>query len=204
VCDDAYFGLFYAQDALSESLFGKLAGASDHLFGVKLDGATKEEYAWGLRVGFITFSVKAPERLEELYTAIEKKVGGAIRGNISNCSQLSQSVVLAAISDPAFGAQKEEKYRLMKERADKMVEVLARPEFEPYWEAYPFNAGYFLSIALKGVDAEEFRTKLLDDYGVGVIAEGTTDIRIAFSCLDVEEIADLFDIMYRCAREIKE
>jgi aspartate/methionine/tyrosine aminotransferase len=204
VLDDAYFGLFYTEDALRESLFGRLAGASEHVFPVKLDGVTKEEYAWGLRVGFITFSVKARTKQDEVYTALEKKVGGAIRGNISNCPQLSQSIVLAAMSDPDFAKQKDAKYVLMRARADRVLEVLANPAYQPYWRVYPFNAGYFMSIALKGIDAEQFRVRLLDSYGVGVIADGPTDIRVAFSCLEVDEIGELFDIMYRCAREMKE
>lgn len=203
VCDDAYFGLFYTEDALSESLFGKLADASEHVFPVKLDGATKEEYAWGLRVGFITFSVKAPDPRAELYTAIEKKVGGAVRGNISNCSQLSQNIVLSAMTDPRFAEQKAEKFELMKSRASKVASVLENPDYLEHWEAHPFNAGYFMSVALKGLDAEEFRVRLLEDHGVGVIADGASDIRIAFSCLETDEIPDLFDIMCRCAREMK-
>jgi aspartate/methionine/tyrosine aminotransferase len=204
VLDDAYFGLFFTDDALRESLFGRLAQASEHVFPVKLDGATKEEYAWGLRVGFITFSVKCADgRHDEVHTALEKKVGGTVRGNISNCSQLSQSLVLAALSDADFEKQKQDKYEVMKGRARRVLEVLENPDYAPYWEAYPFNAGYFMCVALDGIDAEEFRLRLLSEYGVGVIADGPTDIRIAFSCLEIDEIADLFDIMYRCAREMK-
>lgn len=204
VLDDAYFGLFYSDDALPESLFGPLARASEHIFPVKLDGVTKEEYAWGLRVGFITFSVKTPGDEDAVYEALEKKVAGGIRGNISNCSQLSQSLVLAAMADPSFAQQKQEKYELMKARADKVAEVLSNPAYEPYWTPYPFNAGYFMCVGLKGLDAEEFRVRLLARHGVGVIADGPTDIRIAFSCLEVDEIGDLFDIMCRCAAEMVE
>lgn len=204
VLDDAYFGLFYTEDALTESLFGSFAGAGEHVFPVKLDGATKEEYAWGLRVGFVTFSVTAPGREDEVHAALEKKVGGDVRGNISNCSQLSQSLVLSALEDPEYARQKAEKLELMTRRATRVREVLENPDYAAVWEPYPFNAGYFMSISLKGIDAEQFRLRLLDDYGVGVIAEGASDIRIAFSCLEVDEISDLFDIMYRCAREMKE
>jgi len=204
VLDDAYFGLFYTEDALTESLFGSFAGAGEHVFPVKLDGATKEEYAWGLRVGFVTFSVTAPGREDEVHAALEKKVGGDVRGNISNCSQLSQSLVLSALEDPEYARQKAEKLELMTRRATRVREVLENPDYAAVWEPYPFNAGYFMSISLKGIDAEQFRLRLLDDYGVGVIAEGASDIRIAFSCLEVDEIEDLFDIMYRCAKEIRE
>ena len=155
-------------------------------------------------MGFITYSVAAAGREDEVHTALEKKSAGGIRGNISNCSQLSQSLVLAALLEPAYAAQKEEKYQLMKDRAARVAEVLQNPDYAEVWQPYPFNAGYFMSIALKGIDAEQFRLRLLAEHGVGVIAEGATDIRIAFSCLEVDEIEDLFDIMYRCAKEIRE
>jgi aspartate/methionine/tyrosine aminotransferase len=202
VLDDAYYGLFYDDECLTESLFGLLAGEAEHVFPVKLDGATKEEYAWGLRVGFLTFSAVAPGAEDELYDALVKKAGGTIRGNISNCSQLSQSVVLAAMSQPEFAAQKEEKYELMRERALKVREALAEPAYDEVWEPYPFNAGYFMCVRLKELDAEDFRVRLLERYGVGVIADGKTDIRVAFSCLETDEISDLFSIMHRCATEM--
>ena len=202
VADDAYFGLFYDEDVLTESLFGLLASGSEHLFPVKLDGATKEIYAWGFRVGFITFSALAGGREKEVYTALEKKVGGTIRGNISNCPQISQSILLEAMEDPDFAGQAGEKLELMKSRAFKVREVLDNPDYAEVWEPYPFNSGYFMCLRLKDIDAEELRVRLLEQYGAGVIAEGK-DIRIAFSSLEVDEIPDLFDIMYRCAIEMK-
>ena len=202
VVDDAYFGLFYDEDVLPESVFGLLAGRSEHLFPVKLDGATKEMYVWGLRTGFITFSALAGGREKAVYAAIEKKVGGSIRGNISNCSQLSQSILLEAMGDPGLAGQAQEKFQIMKSRALKVREVLENEEYAGAWEPYPFNAGYFMCLRLKDIDAEELRVRLLEQYGVGVIAEGGTDIRIAFSSLEVDEIPDLFDIMYRCVMEL--
>ena len=38
-----------------------------------------------------------------------------------------------------------------------------------------------MCLKLKGIDAEHYRKHLLDKYGVGVIADGDRDIRIAFS-----------------------
>ena len=55
IADDAYFGLFY-EDSLKESLFGKLANLHPRILAIKLDGATKEEFVWGFRTGFITFA----------------------------------------------------------------------------------------------------------------------------------------------------
>ena len=40
VCDDAYFGLFYEDDVLKESLFTRLTDRHENILAVKLDGAT--------------------------------------------------------------------------------------------------------------------------------------------------------------------
>ena len=53
--DDAYFGLFYEETALKESIFTRLMDRHSNLLAVKLDGATKENFVWGLRVGFVTY-----------------------------------------------------------------------------------------------------------------------------------------------------
>ena len=49
-----------------------------------------------------------------------------------------------------------------------------------------------MCIRLKNVAAETLRVHLLEEHGLGVIALGNTDIRIAFSCLDEDQIADVF------------
>ena len=36
-----------------------------------------------------------------------------------------------------------------------------------------------------------------------MIAEGGTDIRVAFSCLEMDEIPVLFDMMYDCSDELR-
>ena len=87
VTDDAYFGLFYGEDVLQESLFARLAGCHERILAVKVDGPTKEEFVWGFRTGMLTFSTRAFFSDEALYGALEKKVAGAIRSAISNCSQ---------------------------------------------------------------------------------------------------------------------
>jgi len=55
ICDDAYFGLAYESDIYGESLFGALSKLHERVLAVKVDGPTKEDYVWGLRMGFITF-----------------------------------------------------------------------------------------------------------------------------------------------------
>ena len=54
--DDAYFGLFYGDDVLQESLFARLAGIHERILAVKVDGPTKEEFVWGFRTGMLTFA----------------------------------------------------------------------------------------------------------------------------------------------------
>lgn len=65
VTDDAYFGLFF-EDSLKESLFGKLADLHPRVLAVKVDGATKEEFVWGFRVGFITYASESKDVLNAL------------------------------------------------------------------------------------------------------------------------------------------
>ena len=59
VTDDAYFGLFYDDNVLQESLFARLAGIHDRILAIKVDGPTKEDFVWGFRTGMLTFSARA-------------------------------------------------------------------------------------------------------------------------------------------------
>lgn len=197
VTDDAYFGLFY-EDSMKESLYGKLANMHPRVLAVKLDGATKEEYVWGFRTGFITYA----DASDEVLTALEKKTLGCIRATISNCPHPGQTFVLDALRSDQFEAQKQEKYDVMKGRALKVKEVLADPKFSEVWEYYPFNSGYFMCLKLKNVEAENLRLHLLDKYGVGAIAVNKTDLRVAFSCIAEENIEELFNLIYQAATDL--
>jgi aspartate/methionine/tyrosine aminotransferase len=199
ICDDAYFGLFYGDEVMRESIFTRLAGAHPSLLAIKLDGASKEDFAWGLRVAFVTYGTPGGTAA---YEALEKKTAGCIRGTISNSSNLSQELVVRAMRDPDYYAQKAERFAILESRAAKVQEVLANPRFDAAWKLYPFNGGYFLCLRLNGLDAEAYRVRLLDDYGIGVIATSDTDIRVALSCVDEADFDDLFDSMLQCALEM--
>ncbi|WHX50350.1 aminotransferase class I/II-fold pyridoxal phosphate-dependent enzyme [Paenibacillus woosongensis] len=198
VTDDAYFGLFF-EDSLSESLFGKLAGLHPRILPVKVDGATKEEYVWGFRVGFITFAAES----REVLAALEQKTLGIIRATVSSCSHPSQTFILHALKSPEFDGQKEEKFHIMKGRANKVKSLLDSEKYADVWEYYPFNSGYFMCLKLKGVQAEEVRQRLLQEYGVGTIALGDHDLRVAFSCIAEENLEELFDIIYKAVLDLK-
>jgi aspartate/methionine/tyrosine aminotransferase len=202
VTDDAYFGLFYGEEVYQESLFARLAGSHERILAVKVDGPTKEEFVWGFRTGMLTFSTRAYLSDEALYGALAKKAAGAVRSAISNCSQVAQSVLNKAMADPALVAERAEKKQILAARAKKVQEILRSPEYAKLWEPYPFNAGYFMCLKLKEIDAETFRKHLLEKYGVGVIADGERDIRIAFSSVDESALEDLYALLASAARDL--
>ncbi len=202
-CDDAYFGLFFEDDIMKESIFSLLAGANERLVAVKLDGATKEDFAWGLRVGFITYGLAARNGVENLYSALEKKTAGCIRGNISNASHLSQELVLHSMEDKDYFKNKKEKFDLLMERANTIKEVLKSVEYRDAWDVYPFNSGYFMCLRIKELNAEILRIHLLENYGTGLISVGDTDLRIAFSCLEKNDIKTLFDTILKGINDLK-
>ena len=202
VTDDSYFGLFYEEETLKESVFAKLCGKDPRLLAIKLDGCTKENYVWGLRIGFITYGLAANGHEEAVYEALEKKTAGCIRGHISNASHLGQSVVLKSMQSDQFPGEKQNKFAILKARAKKVKTVLADPKYKDAWEVYPFNSGYFMCIRLKSLNAEKLRVHLLDKYGVGLIAIGEDNLRIAFSCIEEDEIQTLFDLILQGSNDL--
>ncbi len=203
VADDAYYSLFYDADAATESVFSLLAGAHPRLLAVKCDAATKEVFVWGLRVGFLSFSAGGGRADSPLYDALEKKVCGEIRGVMSNCAMLSQQAVLRALKSPTFFEERAAKRELMRARADEVKRVLADPKYAAAWEMYPFNSGYFMCLRLKKVAAEALRKHLLDAYGVGTIATAEYDLRVAFSCVEKENIAEVFELIFQGAMDLQ-
>jgi aspartate/methionine/tyrosine aminotransferase len=203
VADDAYFGLFYEKETLKESLFARLCDRHERLLAVKVDGATKENFVWGLRIGFITYGCKIQGDPGPVYDALEKKTAGCVRGNISNASHLGQSIVLRSMQHKKYLAEKEEKFEVLKKRANRVKAVLSDPRYKDAWDVYPFNSGYFMCIRLKSVNAERLRVHLLDKYGVGLISMGEKDLRIAFSCLEEKDIPELFDIVLQAIEDLK-
>ena len=93
-----------------------------------------------------------------------------------------------------YAKEKEEKLGIMKDRAREVKQVLSDPKYGSAWDPYPFNSGYFMCLRLKTVEAEPLRVHLLDRYGVGLISTGKNDLRIAFSCLEKDDVQQLFDL----------
>lgn len=198
VTDDAYFGLFF-EDSLHQSLFGQLIDLHPRVLPIKIDGATKEEYVWGFRVGFITYGGGS----EDVLAALEQKTTGIIRATISSGPHPSQTFVLHALQSEEFPEQKKEKFDIMKERANKVKAILDSGKFEGAWDYYPFNSGYFMCLKLKTVDAEKLRKHLLEKYGVGTIALGETDLRVAFSCIEADQLEHLFELIHSGVKDLE-
>ena len=165
--DDAYFGLFYhlGRPSMSESLFGRLVGIHPNLLAIRLDGATKELFVWGLRCGFLSYGPGREETAEAVCQVLDAKTRGAIRGSISNSPMLSQTLVEKALASSSVDEERKQKYETLRMRAEKVHEVANAPRFRESWDVYPFNSGYFMCLDVKGIDAEPLRVHLLDAVG---------------------------------------
>jgi len=199
IIDDAYFGLVYEKNVYTESIFTQLCNLSEQVLAVKLDGPTKEDYVWGFRVGFMSFGVK--NGTAELYEALENKTAGAVRGNISNVSNLSQSLLYQAYFSAAYQSDKKEKFATLQSRYKTVQQVLADPKYLKYFTALPFNSGYFMCVGLNDqLNAEAIRKILLDKYSTGVIVFGNL-IRLAFSAVPQSKIHELIENIYSACKD---
>lgn len=197
VMDDAYFGLVYADGILGESLFARLADAHERILAVKVDGATKEDYAWGFRVGFLTYGIKGADA--DAYAALEAKTAGTVRGTVSNAPRISQELVLAAYRSGTYAEEKAAAYALLKGRYDRVRQILAdNPHYAEEFEALPFNSGYFMCVKAKK-DPEAIRQLLLAEYSTGVIAAAAV-VRLAFSAVPTDQLETLFENLYQACK----
>lgn len=204
LCDDAYFGLFYhlGGHTMTESLFGRLTNLHPNILAVKLDGATKELFVWGLRCGFISFGLGRRGAADAL-EALDTKVRGDIRAVVSNSPQLSQALVEKALLADGIDQERARKRDLLEARAKEVYRVAHLPRFAGSWDVYPFNSGYFMLIKIKGVSAHTLREHLLEQHQVGLISTSDSDLRVAFSCLEVEQVEPLFDTVHQAITELR-
>lgn len=200
IIDDAYFGLVYEEKVFMESIFVELTNLSENILAIKLDGPTKEDYVWGFRVGFITYGIKGGTAA--LYEALENKTAGAVRGNISNISQISQSLLYNVYSSPSYEQSKKDKYDILKSRYVILRDALSKPAYAEYFSALPFNSGYFMCVEpKKGLVAEDIRKHLLEKYSTGVIVLGNV-IRLAFSAVPQDKLAELVENIYKACVDL--
>lgn len=195
ICDDAYFGLNYESDCYKESIFSKLLNLHDNVLAIKVDGVSKEYFSWGLRIGFITVGNKLLSF--EVSSILEDKFAGTLRATASNICTHSQNLCLKGLSSETLQQEKDITYNKLKKRYLEVKKILKdKPHYQQYFEALPFNSGYFMCIKLKQGNAHNLRKKLIEKESIGLIAVNDNILRIAYSAVGREELCIIFEKIY--------
>jgi len=197
--DDAYFGLFYEDDIYKQSLYGAVSKLHKNILAVKIDGATKEDFVWGFRVGFVTFGGKGIS--VEQRDALNSKLMGFIRASISNSSHISQSIVLKTLGDDSYQKEKAEFAEVLKQRYLKVRAIVDNRTTGLKLKVLPFNSGYFMTFESETGKTEAIRLALLEK-GIGTISIRDRYLRIAFSSVDLENMQELYDEVFLTADQI--
>lgn len=200
--DDAYLGFNYSAECMPHSLLRNLAAAHDRLLCVHLSGATKEIYAWGLRVGFVLFAGRAATPAD--LTMLEDKTAALVRGTLSNVTHVSQQLTLEALADPRTAERHERYLALLTERYERCQEALKATGVRDFFEVMPFNSGYFFTLQIKdpSLSAHALRKELLASLNIGVISLDDRLIRIAFSSIPASRIDQLFSGLVSACRSL--
>lgn len=199
--DDAYFGLVYEEGVYKESMFSLLANLHPNVLAVKLDGPTKEDYVWGMRLGFITYGCGGAS--DEQYTALECKAAGIVRMTLSNANNIGQHLLLQTYNHADYESEKQHKYETLKARYLEIKRILGRnPQYQESFVAKPFNSGYFMCVEPRGVDPNQVRRLLLEEHATGVIMLSGM-IRMAFSSVPLDRLAKLFENIDAVVRRLK-
>lgn len=196
LCDDAYYGFWYADNILTESIFGFLTGLHPNILTIRLDGATKEYFAGGLRMGFLTYGGQEQGVLDML----EKKTMGAIRISVSSSSRLSQAILISCLESDEITAELNQKKASLQHRGQLVLNYCKKGSPGGLWEAAPFRSGFFICIYVN-TNAQLLRKHLLQHYGIGIIALGERLIRIALPCMEETEIHTLFGLLDQAIAE---
>jgi aspartate/methionine/tyrosine aminotransferase len=167
---------------------------------IKIDGPIKEDFVWGLRMGFLTFGSKGLDAVH--YEALVKKYMGAIRSSVSCANTSAQYLMLKAMEDPRTPGEKDNFRALLQSRYNLVKNFIRENPNHPVLKPLPFNSGYFMSFRCNGVDAETLRQELLKNHGIGVIALGEFYLRVAFSSIDEDKISESYRIIYDTAAKL--
>jgi aspartate/methionine/tyrosine aminotransferase len=200
VVDDSYFGLFYEEEIFPESIFSAMAQCHENVMAIKLDGATKEDFAWGFRVGFLTYGGKG--LTQDHFNALEKKTMGVIRSTISNSNKLGQSLLIRALKSETYSEEKTENFKVLQAKYDMVKAILGKADETSPLQPLPFNSGYFMCFRLTRGSAEKLRQYLLYEKGIGTISIGEDYLRLAYACVELENMEELFEELYKAVEII--
>lgn len=186
--DDAYLGMVWEPDRLAGSLFDRVVAAGhERVLPVKVDGATKEFFFFGGRVGFLTFGVGG-----DAAAVLEQKAIGLLRSTVSAVTAPGQALVLAALQDPDLATHRATILSDLEDRYRRLRDGLAAAGVE----SRPFNAGFFVLLPTPG-DPEPIRKALLAE-GVGVVAfPADQALRVGYASVAPEDIPTLVAALAR-------
>lgn len=197
VCDDAYFGLFYDDDVYRASIFTLLYNAHENILAIKVDGATKEDYVWGFRIGFITYG--SHELGDTHFEALNQKTLGAIRASISSSSQVGQTILYKELSSLVYHGIKIKYAGILEDRFKAVKKILENRTTGKILKPLPFNSGYFMTFELARGSSEELRKFLLKTEGIGTVALQDKYLRIAYASVDTRDLKALFGTVFAAA-----
>ena len=190
VTDDAYMGMVWDAACMAGSLFDAIvAAALPGVVPIKVDGATKELFFFGGRVGFLTFGLSG-----EAAAVLEDKAMGVLRSTTSTTAAPSQALVLRALRDPDLAVQRERILGRIRRRHDRLRDGLAAAGVQ----TLPFNAAFFVLVRVSG-DPEAARRALLQE-GVGVVSfPAAGALRVSYASVALEDIDSLVAALARHA-----
>lgn len=186
VLDEAYKGMEWSEDSVQGSIAKRFSDLDPERFlVVKIDGATKELFFFGGRIGFVTFLCS-----QRAAPVLEEKVIASIRSTVSALPSPSQAMVLRALQSSSLDAEVKEIRGLLYQRYVTLKRAMDAHDI-PY---FPFNSAFF-TLVRTPIDAEEMRKYLLTK-GVGVVAVPAQQaIRVSYSTVSVANIAQMVDII---------
>jgi aspartate/methionine/tyrosine aminotransferase len=160
-----------------------------------VDGATKEDYVWGFRVGFVTFGGHGLKAVSS-WQLWKKSSPGNIRATVSNSSRVAQTLLFKELSSMVYHGIKEQYADLMKRRYHKVKSILEKRSTGLNLRPLPFNSGYFMTFELITGSAEELRKTLLKQEGIGTISIKDRYLRIAYSSIDLRDLDELYSSVF--------
>lgn len=180
--DDAYQGMTWEDGLLPGSLFDRLVGLDPaRVLPVKVDGATKELFFFGGRVGFVTFGATGAGA-----AALEEKALAVMRATTSATTSLSQALVLDALRSPDFEAQRAALLAEVRARYLALREGLSAVGLR----TWPYNSAFF-ALVHTDRDPEAVRQELLAE-GIGVVAiPEASAIRLSYASVDAAAVGPL-------------
>ena len=186
ILDEAYKGMEWEQ----ESVQGSIAKAfstldSNQFLVVKVDGATKEMFFFGGRIGFVTFLCN-----QNVASALEEKVIASIRSTVSALPSPSQAMVLRALQSSTLATEVGTIRQLLRERYQRLKSAMDHHQVH----YFPFNSAFFVLVKTP-IPAEDMR-KILLEKGVGVVAVPSEQaIRVSYSTVPLEKISQMVAII---------